>query len=160
MADWETFFAAQVAASATLAGLLFVAVSFNLTKILSNPALPNRALAGFYLLLAVLVISSLMLVPGQPRRFIGAEVLVVAAVLWAVVTRLDVAALRGSPADVRTYFVRHFFLFQAAVLPYLIGAVMILAGAGSGLYWLAAAIIFSLFTAFIEAWVLLVEINR
>ncbi|HTP91465.1 MAG TPA: hypothetical protein VMJ52_07010 [Xanthobacteraceae bacterium] len=51
MSGWETFFAAQMAASATLAGLLFVGGSFNLTKILSSPALPDRALAGFYLLL-------------------------------------------------------------------------------------------------------------
>ena len=72
MPGWETFFTAQVAASATLVGLLFVGVSLNLAKILANAGLPNRALAGFYLLLAILIVSSLMLLPAQPPRFLGA----------------------------------------------------------------------------------------
>ena len=46
MPGWETFFTAQVAASATLVGLLFVGVSLNLKMILSNDGLPDRALAG------------------------------------------------------------------------------------------------------------------
>jgi hypothetical protein len=160
MARWEGFFTAEVAASATLAGLIFVSVSLNLTRILANPALPNRAFAGFCLLLAVLVVSSLMLLPDQSSELAGLEVLVVALVLWGVVTRLDVTAMRKSSNDVRGYFVRHFFLFQAAALPYVLSSVLLLAGWPSGLYWLAGSIIFSLIAAFLEAWILLVEINR
>jgi hypothetical protein len=33
-------------------------------------------------------------------------------------------------------------------------------GRPSGFYWVAAAIVLSLFTTLFEAWVLLVEINR
>lgn len=79
MSDWATFFAAQVAA-ATLSGLLFVGGSLNLAKSLSSAALPDRALAGFYLLLANLVLSSLMLLPGQPLNLIG--VVILAGVTW------------------------------------------------------------------------------
>jgi hypothetical protein len=39
--DWETFFAAQVGASAALAGLVFVALSINLKEILDLPGLPG-----------------------------------------------------------------------------------------------------------------------
>jgi hypothetical protein len=160
MPGWETFFTAQVAASATLVGLLFVGVSLNLKTILENDGLPDRALAGFYLLLAILVLSSLMLVPGQPLRLIAAEVLAVGTALWLTVTRLAIGSLRRSVTENRHYFVRHLISLQAAVLPYFVGGSLLLAGSQSGLYWIVAAIIVSLFVASFDAWVLLVEINR
>jgi hypothetical protein len=160
MAPWETFFAAQLAAAATLAGLLFVGVSLNLAKILANPSLPGRALSGFYLLLANVIIASLMLVPEQPRTAFGLEILLAGLALWGMITRLDVVAIRRSEAEYRRYFVRHFFLFQVAVIPYLVGGVLVLAGVSGGLYWVAASMVLSLFVASTEAWVLLVEINR
>jgi modulator of FtsH protease len=160
MARWEAFFAAQLAAAATLAGLLFVGVSLNLTKILDNPSLPGRALSGFYLLLANLIVASLMLVPDQPSTASGLEILIIGLALWGMVSRLDVGAIRRSTAEYRRYFVRHFFMFQLAVIPYLVAGVLVLAGAHGGLYWLAAAMVISLFVASTEAWVLLVEINR
>jgi hypothetical protein len=160
MAHWEAFFSAQLAAAATLAGLLFVGVSLNLAKILGNPSLPGRALSGFYLLLANLIVASLMLVPEQPPTAIGLEILLIGLALWGMISRLDVVAIRRSTADYRRYFVRHFFMFQVAVIPYLVSGVLVLAGVHGGLYWLAAAMVISLFVASTEAWVLLVEINR
>jgi hypothetical protein len=41
--EWSAFFSAEVAASAALAGLLFVSISINLAQILANPNLPPRA---------------------------------------------------------------------------------------------------------------------
>jgi hypothetical protein len=64
MSGWENFFISEVGAAAALAGLLFVGVSINLTRILSLPRLPNRALLALVILLAILVVSSLLLVPG------------------------------------------------------------------------------------------------
>ena len=106
MARWEAFFAAQLAAAATLAGLLFVGVSLNLTKILDNPSLPGRSLSGFYLLLANLIVASLMLVPDQPSTASGLEILVIGLALWGMVSRLDVGAIRRSriPAVFRAPF--------------------------------------------------------
>jgi hypothetical protein len=160
MARWEAFFTAQLAAAATLAGLLFVGLSLNLAKILGNPSLAGRALSGFYLLLANLIVASLMLVPEQPPTAIGLEILLVGLALWGMISRLDVTAIRRSTAEYRRYFVRHFLMFQVAVIPYLVSGLLILAGANGGLYWLAAAMVISLFVASTEAWVLLVEINR
>jgi hypothetical protein len=160
MPGWETFFTAQVAASAALVGLLFVGVSLNLKMILENDGLPDRALAGFYLLLAILVLSSLMLVPEQPPRLIAVEVLVAGVVLWLTVTRLAIGSLRRSVAENRHYFIRHLLSLQVAVLPYFIGGGLLLAGYQNGMYWIVAAVIVSLFVASTEAWVLLIEINR
>jgi hypothetical protein len=160
MPGWEAFFTAQVAASATLAGLMFVGVSLNLAKILSNPSLPNRALAGFYLLMAILILSSLQLVPDQTFALRGAEILVVGLATWFAGSRLDLASVRQSEAEFRKHFIRHSILFQIAVFPYVVGGILVLMGRPFGFYWVAAAIVLSLFSTFFEAWVLLVEINR
>jgi hypothetical protein len=160
LSGWSAFFTAQLAASATLAGLLFVGLSLNLVKILANRSLPNRALAGFCVLLAILLVSSLVLLPGQSLGLLGAEILAVGLLLWGVVTFLDLNALRRSQSEHRRHFVRHLLCFQVAAAPYLIGGVVLLTGAPAGLYWVAAAVILSLVATFLEAWVLLVEINR
>jgi hypothetical protein len=160
LSGWNAFFTAQLAASATLAGLLFVGLSLNLAKIIANRSLPNRALAGFCMLLAILVVSSLVLLPGQTLTMLGAEILAVGLALWGMVTRLDLGALRRSQSEHRRHFVRHFFFFQVAAVPYLIGGAVLLTQTISGLYWIAAAVILSLVATFFEAWVLLVEINR
>ena len=76
------------------------------------------------------------------------------------VTKLAITSLWRTGSEFRGYFVRHFFLFQAAVVPYLVGGVLLLEGVERGMYWIAAAIVLSLFAASAEAWVLLVEINR
>ena len=64
---WQTFFAAEVGAGASLTGLLFVAVSINLERILSFPKLPARAGETLTLLLLVVVIASLGLAPQSDR---------------------------------------------------------------------------------------------
>jgi hypothetical protein len=160
MPGWETFFTAEVAASATLLGLLFVGISLNLKTILANDGLPDRALVGFYLLLAILLLSSLILVPGQTLRLVGIEVLAISIALWLNATRLAVGSLRRSIPENRHYFVWHLASVQASVLPYLAGGGLLLAGSQSGVYWIVASIIVSLFVASFEAWVLLMEINR
>ncbi len=66
MSEWESFFVAEAGASAALAGLVFVGVSINLDKVLRAPGLPGRAGEALVVLLAVLITSSLLLVPGQP----------------------------------------------------------------------------------------------
>jgi len=81
MEGWDNFFLGQVGASAALVGLLFVAVSLNLTRILSFAILPRRAMIALGLLLSFLLVSSLMLIPGQPRIVVGLEALLVGPVL-------------------------------------------------------------------------------
>ena len=87
MVGWESFFIAEVGASAALVGLIFVGVSINLIRILSLPGLPNRALLALVLLLTILVVCSLLLVPGQTLTFVGIEVLVIGLVVWTLQQR-------------------------------------------------------------------------
>ena len=57
MGDWHDFFLAQAGAAGVLTGLVFVGVSINLQKILSD--LTGRAVEALILLVAVLVASVL-----------------------------------------------------------------------------------------------------
>lgn len=70
-AEWESLFVAEAGASAALAGLLFVALSINLERILKGSGLPGRAGEAIVLLLTVLVVSTFGLVPGQSPRVLA-----------------------------------------------------------------------------------------
>jgi hypothetical protein len=75
-------FLAVAGASAALAGLLFVALSINLERILKGRGLPGRAGEAIILLLTVLVVCTFGLVPGQSPRVLGAELLGFGLLPW------------------------------------------------------------------------------
>jgi hypothetical protein len=51
-------------------------------------------------------------------------------------------------------------LLQVAAIPFVFGGLWLFAGNPKGLYVVAAGMIFSFIKAVLDAWVLLVEINR
>ena len=160
MEAWHDFWIAQVGGSAALAGLLFVSVSINLSKILSTPGLPDRAAVPFILLLGILLQScSLLLVPDQSLLAIGIEILLCGLAIWGLVSYLDVKRLHQTESLFGLEPPR-FVLTQVASLPYIIAGILLVAGNESGLYWIVPAIIASFIKSFFDAWVLLVEINR
>ncbi len=158
--EWQSMFLAQAGASAALAGLLFVALSINLERILHGKGLPGRAGEAIVLLLAVLVVSTLGLVPGQSPGVLGAELLGAGLVAWLILVGIHVGAVRGRVAPSRSLLVRRVVLAQVAVLPLLVAGVSLLLGAGGGLYWLVPGVLLCLLVAVLDAWVLLIEILR
>lgn len=157
---WDGFFTAQVGASAALAGLIFVGVSINMSRILALPRLPERALQAILVLLAVLLVSSLMLVPGQSTSEMGVEILAVGGAVWAVNTWLEVGNIRKVTREYRNLWLRSALLGQAAEVPYIGGGIATLAWGLDGVYLVLVAVVLSYVKAIVEAWVLLVEINR
>jgi len=151
---------AQVGASAALTGLIFVSVSINLTKILGLPLLPSRALTSLLMLLTVLVISSLMLVPGQSLRLIGTEVLTLVLLVWYLTLQLELVSWRAAAPEHRRHVRRMIVVDQVAIVPYVVAGGLLVATKESGFYWLVPAILLSFVKALMDAWVLLVEINR
>lgn len=158
--NWDNFFIAQAGAAAALTGLIFVAVSINLNGILAAPYLPDRALQSITLLLNILIISSLMLVPGQSSMVIGIEVLVFGIILWTISLKLALSILRSVPIQFKRVSRNNLFFMQVAVIPFLVAGICILFFGETGIYFLVPGILFSFSKAIIDAWVLLVEINR
>ena len=157
--SWQPFFTAQLGAAATLGGLLFVGLSLNLTKILTYPALPTRALMALILLLIILVVSSLILIPGQTASAIAVEILAVGVIGWASVTVMGLYIFRYAKLHRAGYF-GNMVILQLAALPYVVGGALLLGGNSSGLYFVSLGVIVSFVKAMLDAWVLLVEINR
>ena len=81
--------------SAALGGLLFVAVSINLERIVALRSLPGAALGTIVLLVAVLMVSTFGLVPGQPHWMFGSEVLVVGLVAWSILTGIWIRTVQA-----------------------------------------------------------------
>jgi hypothetical protein len=158
--NWAPFITTQLHIAGALTGLLFVGLSLNLKKILSFPALPKRALLALAVLLMVLIVCSLILIPGQPSRLVGIEVLVLGLVMLVVGTRMEIRMLRGPGLKGRSTYLANFVLLEFGLVPYVVGGALLMAGDANGLHWIAAAIIISVVKAVLEAWVLLVEINR
>jgi hypothetical protein len=76
-AAWVPFFTAMIAAAAALTGLLFVAVSINLVRMLDAArGLPARSAETLATLLLVVVSSALALIP-QSTRLLGLEIVIV-----------------------------------------------------------------------------------
>jgi hypothetical protein len=155
---WENFFVAEVGASAALAGLLFVAVSINLARILAFPQLPGRAAEALTVLLSVLVIGTCGLVPGQNLRLLGAEVVAVGLVVFVITSFQQREGRRiKDPLDRPLWRI---VTGQLPALPYLVGGALLVSGVRSGIYWLVPGTVLSFLGGVVNAWVLLVEIQR
>ena len=157
---WTDFGVATAGAAAALAGLLFVAISINIERILQFPSLPHRAAQAVILFALPLIVSLLLIVPGQPRAGLGAELVVIGV---AVGTFMLVTDARTPMSEHETKVTRAL----ARILPSIVssgclalaGATLI-AEAGGGLYWVVPAVLAAIIFGLINAWVLLIEILR
>jgi hypothetical protein len=159
--EWKDLFVAVAGASAALAGLLFVAVSINVERIVKYEGLPERGIEALAMLLVPLVISIAGLLPGQSHVAYGIELVAIATVFVAVLLSLPVSSRIPDGVEMPD----HYVLGRQGVrilgtAPLAIGAVAELLAVAGGLYWVGAAVVFLTLGAVLNAWVLLVEILR
>lgn len=156
--EWNDLFVMAGGAAAALAGLIFVAVSLNHEHVLQNPVLPAIAAQTLGLLIGLVLLSIVVLTPGQPDGVVGVEVLVVGVGLLAFVLT---ASLRTRQHDVRPWWTASRVLLGAtATLPAVAAGGLLALGCGGGRYALSLDAATTLAVAAYYAWILLIEVRR
>jgi len=158
--EWHDLFVAAAGASAALLGLLFVAVSINLERILKFEGLPGRALEALMQLTCVLLVSLAGLVPGQSHVALGLELLLIVAIIAVIVVRQPVVVTDETGREPLSWKVSRWSIRLAGLVAIAVAGATLLAESGGGLYWVAAGIALATIAAIAGAWVLLVEILR
>jgi hypothetical protein len=159
-AGWTDFLVAAAGATAALAGLVFVALSINLTRIISLPGVAGRAGESIIILAGALIGALLALVPGQPPARLGLLFALLWLPVWGVPTAIQIRAIRHRNYYRLHYAIVRFVLYQATTLPLLLTALSLAGYLAGGLMWFAVVVLLSLIVALLNAWVLLVEILR
>jgi modulator of FtsH protease len=161
MTAWTNFFVGELGAAAALAGLLFVSISVNQARILELGRMADRGLEAMAMLFLVVVVTSLTLIPGQPPRLLGGEIAVTATALLVALIPLQIGYLRGlEPVHMRGSVVQVWADRLAVAVIALAGGVVAWRGDLVGIYLLPPGILLSFVAVGINAWVLLIEINR
>jgi len=160
LSEWQTLLAVEAGAAATLTGLVFIAVSLNLSRILTIAGLTGRAGESLVQFLQIFFVASFALIPGQRAPMLGIEILVVSLFSWAVQITGQIRYARSRSGHPRSWLVIRVVMSQFATLPFCIAGVLLLLGNAAGMYWLVPGFVFSFAAGVVSAWVLLVEILR
>jgi hypothetical protein len=155
---WSDFAVATAGAAAALTGLLFVALSINLTQVLGSKHTTARAASTLVLLASPVFLSLALLVPWGSATALGVVLVVLGVIIGGNLAVMLPRPIPEVPVPV---------WFATSVLPptvltagALLAGIGMLVGGLGGLIWLAPAIAFALFGGLVGAWVLLVEILR
>jgi hypothetical protein len=139
LSAWTDFLAAVSGATSALLGLFFVSLSLNLQTILAGNGLSERAVQALIQLLAALIVCLFLLMPGLSLFVSGLGTLVIAGATCVAGTVLAARSLKHAKGYARAYTV-NLVMFELAILPWIAGALFLMAGNADGAYWLAAGI--------------------
>ena len=155
--QWQNFFVMVGGGAAALAGLVFIAMSINLSIITRDATHKNRAIATLTGFTAIFIICGLALIGNQNYQSIGIEWLVVTLVPMITYIRVYVRAKKIGRSPVGLSIGR-FFMGTTCYLAQIIGSVLLISGYVAGLYVASAAMVLS-FAFFISAaWLLIVGV--
>src|SRR5271163_1087377 len=158
--EWQAHLSMQATTAATLLGLVFVAASINLARIVSTPALPGRVLESVVQFVQVLFISMLMTLPRQSSATLAVEVLTVAFLSWAFQMIAFAKYHRAHLGNPRWWLVARMALAHLAVVPFFVVGGCLLFHVENALYWALPGFFFSLLAGLINSWVLLIRVGR
>ena len=154
---WDNLWVAVSSAAAALTGLLFVAVSINLARIMAFPTLPGRAAEALIVMFSALVSALFGLMP-QGHMSLGIEWAATGALVIAIATTIQVRSRQKRSSEERPLF--RVLSAQGVAVVYVVGGGFAIAGSHDAPYWIVAGCIVALMAGVFDAWVLLVEILR
>jgi modulator of FtsH protease len=159
--SWHDFFVAAAGAAAALAGLMVVAISVNIERILQYKPLPARAAAAVGSFVMALVASLTGLVT-QPTLAFGVELIAFGCILWSLQFHAIRTGWQSDRMQRRPVYEGVFELLrgQAQVLPFLVAGVLYAVEVDAANYVLLAGILAVFVLSMLDAWILLVEILR
>ena len=160
MAGWSDFFIAAAGAAGALAGLVIVAVSINLVRILELPGVPERAAEVVILLSGTLAGTLVCLVPHLSPGWRAVALGAVALPSWLVPVIIQYQSIRRGTYYRVSHAVLRCVLHQVATLPGMLAALGLAGLIPGGVAWFALDAIASMLVAMFTAWVLLIEILR
>lgn len=160
VAGWSDFLVAAAGSAAALAGLLFVAISINLARIIDLPGVSGRAGETIILLGATLATSLTALIPHLSTTGLSAALLAITIPAWIVPVGIQIVSIRRRAYFRLSHEAARAALHQIASLPGLLAGIALSGLLPGGLTWLAIGIIGSMLVALCNAWILLVEILR
>lgn len=157
--QWNNFFVMVGGGAAALAGLVFIAMSINLSIITRDATHKNRAIATLTGFTAVFMICAFALIGNQNYRWVGAEWLVVTLVPTITYIRVYFRATKMGRSSVGLS-INRFIVGTSCYAAQIIGSVLLISGHIAGLYLASAAMVLS-FAFFISAaWLLITGIQE
>lgn len=158
--SWRTFYTLTGTAAATLTGLFFVAFSLRVRELQLSLALRTRARYLLIWLVAIAVGSGFVVMPGQPRAALGAEILVVSVGCVAYTARSVLGTVRRELPAASANLVARWLAMAATWLLSIGAGISLLAGQGGGLYLLAFGMLLGIALQVAAAWTLVVEAGQ
>jgi modulator of FtsH protease len=98
--------------------------------------------------------------PAQPHAALGTELICVTAAVLVIEIVSAVRITQERPARPVLENAYKIILGIGQLVPILIGAILIASGSAAGVFWVAGGILLTIAFAMMNAWVLLVEVQR
>jgi phosphotransferase system glucose/maltose/N-acetylglucosamine-specific IIC component len=159
---WQSFYATLAAVAATLAGLLFVALSLNFELFVraEHEHTARIARQTFAMFLSVLLVALLLLMPQETRFGLELKVGLSGAIGLAGATMYLVQSWRAAPATAfRREALRRFGWSLAVFLALAVAAIGVLRHWPWVLHWIGLILVALLLAAARRAWYLLVTVR-
>jgi modulator of FtsH protease len=153
------FFVATAGASAALAGLVIVAMSVSVDKVIAIPGMTSRAAAAIGLLVAATVIALAGLI-DLPVAWFGVEVVIAGlASTWLALFSVVLVVRNRAGSSLASALFRSGIAIIPAVF-FVIAGIVVLAGGTGAPVLIGLGAILAIIVAVVDTWVILVEIKR
>jgi hypothetical protein len=162
--EWQIFYATIATASATLVGLLFVAMSLNVRMFTGkkNIGLQKLAVQTLTNFLYIIVFALIFLIPRQGPIGLGVPLMCNGlAGLISTISHLR-TLFSNIPQGISRWrtFVRTAMTLTAFLVLVIVSFLVMVRASTAGLYWLVAPMILLLISASLNTWSLLIRVRE